>query len=562
MTKSTQFLFNFESFIEKQRGDKKKKTIQKYEKIVLKGKTITGSIKRQKWYRDYLSKFKPIPKYRIPDDLKNDFDWDLLFRLVAGSFSSTYRLSNTTKIDANTEIPDLIITVSNKDQRIEKAISELWSFQIHRLFEIYINEQIELEIGLNQKSFKKGISLMREQKKDEFNTITNLYCNPKKPQKGKNDIAAHYCSLESAFHIIKSGKMFASDLSYMNDETELTFGIDIMITALKQIVKEKKLDPAFKKELKKFINNSSKLKKNLEDSPVYISCLSRKEDDLNQWRAYGDNGYGVSIVFDFDITRNDTLSDGFIMDDIEYLGEKYDSNKKKVWDKLKNTIRNEFLKSFNNKSNSNTLDEISYLLGFLTTDLLTNLRFYKNEFFHEEEEYRLVCLNQDQQYKRRTRVRDNYLIPYIDLNVCNIKGQSSIVEIIIGPSIKDFDKAKKSFERFINDLNIEKAIEKVKNVIYSKIKQMKDEPISMSKNALATLKSNINDLEHETSIVNVLSKASESFQNFLKTIEQEGLSTKSSKRYFEETKDELEEQLKHTYLNHVTIRHSTVPYLP
>ena len=40
----------------------------------------------------------------------------------------------------------MYIAVKSGDQSIVKKVSELWSFQIQRLYEIYVEEQINLEI--------------------------------------------------------------------------------------------------------------------------------------------------------------------------------------------------------------------------------------------------------------------------------------------------------------------------------------------------------------------------------------------------------------------------------
>lgn len=74
--------------------------------------------------------------------MDEDFDWDLLLRLILGSFSSDYQLAMNEERNLN----DLIITVKNGDQSITKTIAELWSFQILRIYEIYIEEQLNMEI--------------------------------------------------------------------------------------------------------------------------------------------------------------------------------------------------------------------------------------------------------------------------------------------------------------------------------------------------------------------------------------------------------------------------------
>lgn len=98
-------------------------------------------IEDETFYKEYLSFFKPVG-YNIPEELKDDFDYPLLLRLIAASFSSQYELSFP---NSEKSLPELVITVKSGDAEIVKKVSELWSFQILRLFEIYCEEMINLE---------------------------------------------------------------------------------------------------------------------------------------------------------------------------------------------------------------------------------------------------------------------------------------------------------------------------------------------------------------------------------------------------------------------------------
>ena len=78
-------LFDFQAYLMEMRDKaEKKETVEKYEKIYW---TISGDIKDQIRYTEYVSTFAPMP-YLIPEELKEDFDRELLIQLVAASFSS------------------------------------------------------------------------------------------------------------------------------------------------------------------------------------------------------------------------------------------------------------------------------------------------------------------------------------------------------------------------------------------------------------------------------------------------------------------------------------------
>ena len=282
-----------------------------------------------------------------------------------------------------------------------------------------------------------------------------------KSDKGESDnkyVVYFYCSLDSAYHILKSGKMFASDLVYMNDKEELTFGIDVMMEALQTIMEDKSnvYDSSLKKWLKnEFLNkqNEERFKKELESDHLYIACFSHERDSLNQWRAYGDNGFGVCIKFDFNITLHDSLSDDFYMKDVIYIdksriekrkGIRLDRRKKYWIDELKyfENVFKGIIQAYNSTNNFSIPDE-----------LRRHLRYYKNNSFREERELRQICLNENNKYSPKTRVdkKKGYLIPYIELTLGNVKKETSIIEIITGPAVNP-QKAKRSIEELFKEI--------------------------------------------------------------------------------------------------------------
>lgn len=149
-------LFDFQAYVaELREKDEKKETVEKYEKLF---GPIQGEIKDQNWYKDYVSLF-PAMQYLVPEEIKEDFDWDILIQLVAASFSSDGVFDNNTE----KELPDFVISVQSGDQVVVKKVSELWGFQLLRLFEIYVEEQMNLQILINEdEKEKEAILAQRE----------------------------------------------------------------------------------------------------------------------------------------------------------------------------------------------------------------------------------------------------------------------------------------------------------------------------------------------------------------------------------------------------------------
>lgn len=158
-------IFNYDSFVKKYSKDEEKGDyIKSYDEMIHIG---TGStIEDHPFYRDYLSKFNTSFELVTPEDVvMSPQEWDLLTRLIMGSFSSSYILmiDDEWKKNPTDEIKVRIrVLTKSGDNYVARFVDELFSFQIKRLFEIYVCEQIELlmlqkkrerEIELHNTSF-------------------------------------------------------------------------------------------------------------------------------------------------------------------------------------------------------------------------------------------------------------------------------------------------------------------------------------------------------------------------------------------------------------------------
>ena len=151
MKKNSHYLFQFDSFVKEALESEKY-----HDSIVNYGKAYESledtALEDTTFYKDYLSKFD-ISGFEIksPEDLEDDFDYELLVRLIVSSFSSDYVLSldETWKDnpDVSTEpLTNVSVFVKTDSGNQNKDLQELWSFQVLRLFEIYLIEQIDLAI--------------------------------------------------------------------------------------------------------------------------------------------------------------------------------------------------------------------------------------------------------------------------------------------------------------------------------------------------------------------------------------------------------------------------------
>jgi hypothetical protein len=158
-------LFNFQEII----NDLREKEAEKNKDVFFKGQleaiTEETELEDLPFYKEYLASFdlehelKGVELNYPPEFEECKEDFFTLFKLVAGSFSSNYKLEYNAEIDK----ADLLITVVSGEQSITKNLNDLWSFQIRRLFEIYVEEQFNLE-GLRGESEGGRSSIDKERK--------------------------------------------------------------------------------------------------------------------------------------------------------------------------------------------------------------------------------------------------------------------------------------------------------------------------------------------------------------------------------------------------------------
>lgn len=153
-------LFEFTEYIDDLRDNSEKsKMIHKYEEQF---GEIPDKIEDMNLYKEYLSLFEFskgfVGNLHLPEDLEDAYDYDLLLKLCSGSFSSEmyFEIGKENKIE-------LVISVENEEQTVTKILSELWGYQINRLIEIYIEEQMNMTLVMYEND--EEIESVGEQRK-------------------------------------------------------------------------------------------------------------------------------------------------------------------------------------------------------------------------------------------------------------------------------------------------------------------------------------------------------------------------------------------------------------
>src|SRR5258708_18931696 len=104
----------------------------------------------------------------------------------------------------------------------------------------------------------------------------------------------HYAGVSGLKGIIEDQCLWASDVWYMNDSREALYGLRAIERALKAMAPGTGLESEVHKAA---LDRLAKMGDEDDLVHSYIACLSKKRDDLSQWRAYG-RPRGFSIGFD------------------------------------------------------------------------------------------------------------------------------------------------------------------------------------------------------------------------------------------------------------------------
>lgn len=136
---------------------------------------------------------------------------------------------------------------------------------------------------------------MREDQADYSEWLRRYYTNE---LFFRNDPPAniyHYTTGSALVEIFKSGELWSTDSSCLNDASELLYPRNKILDR----VKIKRLSP-ISEDVKPLLDKITEEVSCPERDPEgpYVACFTEDGDDLSQWRAYGRGEGGYAIEFD------------------------------------------------------------------------------------------------------------------------------------------------------------------------------------------------------------------------------------------------------------------------
>lgn len=277
-------------------------------------------------------------------------------------------------------------------------------------------------------------------------------------------ILYHYTSNEAFLSIIENRSIWLSNLQLSNDASEGRYFID----QTKKFILEQQKDFTLYQKPLTFLR---------EHCTALGISFSEFGDLLSQWRAYADDGTGVSIGFDRKqlavlVTKGEQSLKGMQLSKVKYADytqEEFPSGKIISLIEEIEDERNSILQAVDGEGFGSKVRALHFNkdLKNLTFDKLAELTvdqfFLKQPFFSEEQEWRLIiCTPQSSQISQlpnlQFKSQKDKIVPYLPFPKKALPSQI-IKEVVLGPKNKTPIEVVKIFlkEKGFEDVKVKRS---------------------------------------------------------------------------------------------------------
>lgn len=243
----------------------------------------------------------------------------------------------------------------------------------------------------------------------------------------------HYTSLGVLLKILESGRLWASNLRYLNDSSEYAHLLAIIDRRVQELLA--KADGVRATHLARL---SVILRRHIATGDAFAACFSAKRDDLNQWRGYCPPGLGVCIGFSSEALRSATgfgvrWENGVLQWDRDNMMDRPLSLLGPIAYLSEDGPRFDQIIEKACEAPTQELMGSPEFVGHLTAG---NASFYKHASFQEEQEWRILVGQTPRTGKVegvRFRMGESTLVPYVEIDIRS-RQPAFLSEIVIGPS--------------------------------------------------------------------------------------------------------------------------------
>jgi hypothetical protein len=109
----------------------------------------------------------------------------------------------------------------------------------------------------------------------------------------------HYTTGQGLIGIIESGSIFATQVSCLNDASEIRYAARKLREAYVRLLQDMDEKSPTAKFIRKYVEvlQDDDAAPNSSELPYFVACFTPLEDEVSQWRSYGggENGYAIGI---------------------------------------------------------------------------------------------------------------------------------------------------------------------------------------------------------------------------------------------------------------------------
>ncbi|MCB0925688.1 MAG: DUF2971 domain-containing protein [Mycobacterium sp.] len=268
----------------------------------------------------------------------------------------------------------------------------------------------------------------------------------------------HYTDVGGLHGILKSKKLYATHVAYLNDSQETLYGMQVGIDQLKELGREtpqELIDACGQDDLLRFLVQvldkvslaglalefqKKKLVVRHHLGP-FVTCLSTKRDQLSQWRGYGRGG-GYAIRFDpqglfnsvrlkregyIKVVEKKQIDFPYPIGQAHFIKMDYDSKSNDLV--VKNFLIKHLIAHSDNIRNMRTEEDRDAILLSLLDGLTIIAMRMKNPGFKQENEYRFATF--DIPYPALFSPSQMGIVPRVEFSF----DPSCVKEVWIGPGL-------------------------------------------------------------------------------------------------------------------------------
>lgn len=257
-----------------------------------------------------------------------------------------------------------------------------------------------------------------------MSAIKKIYSNlPTKP-------LYHYTTLYGFQGIVESRSIWATNVFYLNDASEVSHAISILEN---EIAEKLKNDTTGTQEILKQISNWLKYGA-LDRNQVFVCSFTENGNLLSQWRGYSQLGQGISIGVNHEDLVAACEEQGFTIVKCIYDTQ----HKKNVMREFLERILKDAIEIGPNTNTKQRHPSQSYydVIGMYEPAFMEIASALKHPSFAEENEWRIISplisdLNDD---RILYRVTASTMVPYVHFNLTIEDGFLIFDNLIIGPT--------------------------------------------------------------------------------------------------------------------------------